>query len=60
MRDQLFDRDYQAGREALNEGLDQLFGRIADAVRLTFAAIHRVEWSAPWKQDSKQDCAGIA
>ena len=60
MRDEIYDRGYQAGRSDLNEGLDRLFARVADGVAATFDAIHRTEWSAPWKRASKDDCAGLA
>jgi hypothetical protein len=60
MRDEIFDRSYQTGREELHAGIDRLFGRIAEGVRVTFDAIHRVEWSAPWQKDPKKDCTGLA
>ncbi len=60
MRDELFDRDYQAAREDLNNGLDRLITRIVRGTAVTFDAIHRVEWSAPWKSHAKRDKAGLA
>ena len=60
MRDEIFDRSYQAGREELHAGIDRLVARASDGLRVTFDAIHRVGWSAPWKRGDKQDCAGIA
>lgn len=60
MRDELYDRDYQGGRDALHEGIDRLVHRAADGLRLTFEAIHRVEWSAPWKAGFRGDCTGLA
>lgn len=60
MRDEIYDRGYQDGRNALHDGLDRLFTRIASEVNTTFDAIHRVEWSAPWKRNPKDDCAGLA
>ena len=60
MRDEIFDRDYQVSRAELNDGLDRLFARIGDGVKATFDAIHRVEWSAPWRRNAKEDCAGLA
>ncbi len=59
MRDELYDRDYQGGRAELHDGLDRLLARIADGLRVTFAAIHRTEWSAPWKAQGK-DRTGVA
>ena len=58
MRDEIFDRDYQAGREALNDGIDRL---IAGAAR-TFDAIAAIQFDAPWKREvrSGRDRAGLA
>lgn len=60
MRDELFDRDYQHGRAELHQGLDQIIRLIAQGLAGTFDAIHRVEWSAPWRGHVKDDCAGLA
>jgi hypothetical protein len=49
MRDELYDREYQAGRAALHDGIDRLVARLRHELAVTFAALHRVEWSAPWK-----------
>lgn len=48
MRDELYDRDYQAGRNELHDGIDRLVRRVADFLRVTFEAMHRIEWSALW------------
>lgn len=45
MRDEIFDRDFQAGRAELFAGVDQLVHSIADG----FAQLNRRQWSAPWK-----------
>ena len=37
MRDMLFDRDYQAGRHELNDGIDRLIAKIGSGFR-RFAA----------------------
>jgi hypothetical protein len=47
MRDELFDRDYQAGRDALNDGIDRLISQIGGALR----ALHAIQFDAPWKRD---------
>ncbi len=59
MRDELYDRDYQSGRAELHDGIDRLLARLANGLRVTFEAIHRVEWSAPWKAQGK-DRTGVA
>ena len=50
MMDELFDRNYQAGRSDFNAGLDRGFARIGGALSATFKALHRIQWSAPWAQ----------
>lgn len=51
MRDEIFDRDYQAGRNALNDGIDRLVREIGGALH----ALHAIQFDAPWKRrpDSK-------
>lgn len=45
MRDQIFDRDYAAGRDALNDGIDRLLASIGEV----FKSIARTQFAAPWK-----------
>lgn len=49
MRDEIFDREYQAGRAALHDGVDRLVSRIGETFQL-FAAI---QFKAPWRPSSK-------
>lgn len=48
MMDQHFDRQYQAGRAELNDGIDHLLSRLAREARVVFDAMHRIQFSAPW------------
>ena len=48
MIDDLFDRDYQAGRKALNADIARLAGRFGAAVGNAFNVLNRIEYSAPW------------
>ena len=48
MMDEVFDRQYQAGRNELNAGLDRVFGSISQEIGKSLAAVHRFEWNAPW------------
>ncbi len=48
MMDQHFDRQYQAGREHLNDGIDRLVVRLLREGRIVFDALHRIHFSAPW------------
>lgn len=60
MVDEIYDRNYQDGRAALNDGLDRLFGFIGSELGKSLDAIHRFEWSSPWAQiaSKRQDkCA---
>ena len=50
MVDQNYDRDYQAGREALNHGIDDAVKAIASFLATTGRAIHKFEFDAPWNQ----------
>jgi hypothetical protein len=46
MRDEIFDRDYQAGRDALNDGIDRLIAGIGRSLKV----LHSLQFDAPWKQ----------
>ena len=46
MRDELFDRDYQEGREAMNHGIDRLLASIMSGFRTLTA----IQFAAPWKE----------
>ena len=48
MMDEIFDRNYQQGRAALNDGIDRAVATIGRELGKSLAALHRVEWSAPW------------
>ncbi len=54
MRDELFDRSYAAGRAELNAGIDRALHNFARTVRDSLKALHRLEWSAPWKQQHRR------
>ena len=48
MIDEIFDRNYQAGRAELNAALATGAVRLAAAVRNAFAVLNRIEYSEPW------------
>ncbi len=50
MRDEIYDRDYQAGRAELHAGIDRALLAIARGIATTFDAIHHVQFAAPWKR----------
>ena len=45
MNDQIFDREYQAGRTALNDGISQLIRSAGQSMRV----LNRINFDAPWK-----------
>jgi hypothetical protein len=53
MRDELFDRDYQAGRDALNDGIDRLVAGIGRTLKVLYS----IQFDAPWKNGSGQGSA---
>ena len=53
MIDEIFDRQYQAGRADLNAGLDRAFAAIGRGVGDTLKVLHRIEWDAPWAAKPK-------
>jgi hypothetical protein len=48
MIDELFDRDYQAGRRALNADITKLAARFGAAFGNAFKVLNRIEYSEPW------------
>jgi len=48
MIDEIFDRNYQAGRAELNAALVGLGRKLRNTVAPAFLAIHHFEWDAPW------------
>ena len=54
MVDELYDRNYQAGRETMNRAIDIALARFARAIGDTFGALHRVHFSAPWAPDGRR------
>jgi hypothetical protein len=53
MRDEIFDREYQQGRDALNDGIDRAIASIARFVTTTGRAIHAFEFDAPWLKSER-------
>jgi hypothetical protein len=47
MNDQIFDREYQAGRAALNDSLSRLFDGVGQSLRV----LHKIQFEAPWKHN---------
>ena len=53
MIDEIYDRNYQKGRAALNASLVAAFGRLGSAFGNAFAVLHRIEYAEPWAAKRK-------
>jgi hypothetical protein len=49
MRDEIFDREYQAGRDSLHSGIDRLISSMAKSLRV----LNSIQFDAPWKHDAE-------
>lgn len=49
MIDDHFDRSYQSGRAALNDGIDQGLGRLGRSIATGLGALNRLQFDAPWR-----------
>ncbi|HET9337264.1 MAG TPA: hypothetical protein VFO12_12750 [Sphingomicrobium sp.] len=49
MRDEIFDRDYQAGRNALHDGIDRLIAGMGRSLRV----LNSIQFDAPWKHGAE-------
>jgi len=49
MVDQIFDRQYQAGRHELHAGIDALLQRLTSGLMNGFRVLTRIQFDAPWK-----------
>ena len=57
MRDELYDRDYQAGRDALHDGIDRLVAGVLKSLRV----LNAIQFDAPWRNGAgRGDRAGVA
>ena len=54
MIDELFDRQYRAGRNELNAAILDFASRFSNAVGNAFAVLNRIEYSAPWAAKPKR------
>ena len=52
MVDELFDRQYQEGREQLNAAMAAGLARLAHAIRNAFEVLVKIEYQAPWTAKS--------
>lgn len=55
MRDELFDREYQVARRALNAGIGNGLDHLGQSMMLAFRTLSAIQFAAPWKRGSKRD-----
>jgi len=48
MIDEIFDRNYQSGRNQLNTAIATGLKQLSQSVGEAFLALNRIEYSAPW------------
>lgn len=48
MRDEIFDRGFQEGRERLNAGIDRAVAVFGRGLWHSFRHLHQLQWQAPW------------
>ena len=53
MIDEIFDRNYQAGRDQLNASIAAATAGLARTLGDSLKVLHHLEWSAPWAHKSK-------
>lgn len=53
MKDEIYDRTYQHGRDQLNQDLGRAFDRLGGAIGNAFKVLNRLEYSAPWNRHDK-------
>ena len=52
MINEIFDRHYQAGRDALNASIANGFARFGRAIGNAFEVLNKIEYDAPWTSKS--------
>jgi len=54
MIDQIFDRNYQGARHAMNSEATAMFERFFRAAANAFKVLNRIEYSAPWTDRARK------
>jgi len=54
MVDEIFDRDYQAGRDELNAAIASGFRTLSGAIGNAFKVLNKIEYQAPWSATPKR------
>lgn len=54
MIDEIYDRDYQSGRDQLNNAIISGLARLVRSVGNAFSVLNRIEYDAPWKAKAQR------
>ena len=54
MIDEIYDRNYQAGRNQLNAAVLAGFARLGRAIGNAFEVLNRIEYEAPWAAKARR------
>jgi hypothetical protein len=54
MIDEIYDRDYQSGRDQLNDAIVAGLARLGRSVGNAFSVLNRIEYDAPWKAKARR------
>ena len=54
MVDEIFDRQFQAGRQEFNTTLVDAFGRLGHAIHNAFEVLVKIEYQAPWAAKTRR------
>lgn len=54
MLDEIYDRDYQVGRDALTALIANGISRLGHAIGNAFQVLNRIEYQAPWTAKPKR------
>ena len=58
MVDEIFDRTYHSGREALHADIDSGLAKLGRSVLTTFRAMRAIQFAAPWRNSARTiECA---
>lgn len=49
MRDEYFDRDYQAARQVMNDGIARLIASAVASAMAGFRALNAIQFETPWE-----------
>ena len=60
MVDEIYDRTYQQARSGMNDGMDRVMARFANAIGTTFRVMQSINFASPWKQGRRSPDNGCA